>query len=67
MFFAATVRQQATELKKITNILGSQLAVIKDRDRVEDATALHMACEQFSRLLDQLSSVPVGMDIPTAA
>jgi hypothetical protein len=36
-FFPYTVVQQAKELGKITNILGAQLLVIEDKDRVQDA------------------------------
>jgi hypothetical protein len=66
-FFVATIRQQATELRKITKVIGSQLAVIKDRDRVEDVTALHSVCEQFARLLEQLAAQPESAPLGATA
>jgi hypothetical protein len=53
-FFSYTVVQQAKELGKVTKILGAQLLVIEDKDRVQETQALYHLCEQFQILLDHL-------------
>jgi hypothetical protein len=57
-FFTYTVVQQANEVAKINTILGAQLLVIKDEDRVEEAQALYRLCQEFQILLDHLVPPP---------
>jgi hypothetical protein len=65
-FFSYTVVQQAKELGKITKMLGAQLLVVEDKDRVQEVQALYRLCQQFQILLEHLVLPSAGWELASA-